>query len=334
MSGTFSTAVNFNCHFQSRVTIHMPDILKDEALFSLEIDYDISSVESIQLSFDLHSNLSLALEFGGCNKTYYDFESKNLSDAFHRYSKQYYSFCILSVSMHFTRNLNTEECSKFQAKRNTGFSVSWKHLEPEEVRRKHVFLDNDENRQFIRIANVIHEEKGVSVDMMKLLENIRSEKKRESQCKAGQMTEKIINLISRKYEDVSLKPMHKDQMTEETLSIASELYFEMIFCPNYDPETVQFYEGLFQNFSLETILKTLARILLMSNMPGRTENYVKAKALFDKVSEMFNLHHRDIAAITAPAKLLERYEELRSHQIDNDFIEGKAEYFNMINFSG
>ena len=304
----------------------MPEILKHEALLSLEIDYDIRSFESIQLSFDLYYYYCKELEFEWFNKTYYKFESETLSQAMRYYFSRYYSYCIKSVSIDFTRNLNTEQCSNWPAKRNTGLRVSWTHLKPEEVKRSYLFLDNDENRQFIKIANVIHEEKGVSVDMMKLLENIRSEKKQESHCETGQMTEKIINLISRKYEDVSLEPVYKDQMTEETLSVASEVYFEMIFCPNYDPETVQFYENLLQNFSLESILKTLARILLMSNQTSKTEHYITAKALFDKVSGMLNLRHREIAAITTPASLLERYQELETLQIDNTFIEGRAEH--------
>ena len=299
----------------------MPDILKDEVMFSLEIEYDIISTERISI------NSSSASEFSGCNKT--KFKSKYLSKKIRYYSSRYYSNCIKSITIQFTRFLNTEQCSKYKAERNTGLRVSWKHLQPEEVKRRHLFLDNDENRQFIRIANIIHEEKGVSVEMMKLLEKIRSEKKQESPCQAGQMREKMMNLISRKYEDVSLEPIYSDQITEESLSIASELYFQMIFCPNYDAETLRFYERLFQHFALETILKTLARILFMSNRTGRIEHYIRAKALFDKVSGMLNLHHRDIAAITTPASQLERYQELKNHQIDNTFIESKAKHCNI-----
>ena len=46
--------------------------------------------------------------------------------------------------------------------------------------------------------------------------------------------------------------------------IAASLYYRIVFCPYFDQLIVQFYENLMTNFPLETILKTLARVLLVA----------------------------------------------------------------------
>ena len=76
--------------------------------------------------------------------------------------------------------------------------------------------------------------------------------------------------------------IYKEDITEDTLKNAAKIYFGLVFCPDNDPEIVQFYQELFQNFRPETVLKILARILFVANEKRLFEHYNIAKALFDK----------------------------------------------------
>ena len=92
----------------------------------------------------------------------------------------------------------------------------------------------------------------------------------------------------------------------------------MASCPSIDFQTFDFYQNLFENFPLETVLKTLARILLEANDKSLTEQYQAAKTLFDKITEMMNLQYRDIAVITTGLLDLEMYPQLKDHQLNQE----------------
>ena len=91
-----------------------------------------------------------------------------------------------------------------------------------------------------------------------------------------------------------------------------------MFCPYYDPLIVQFYSDLVANFPLETILKTLARVLLVAKEKKLTEHYQTALALLDKITTMMNLQYRDIALLTTGAAELELYPQLKDHHLNHD----------------
>ena len=72
------------------------------------------------------------------------------------------------------------------------------------------------------------------------------------------------------------------------------------------------------NFPLETILKTLARVLLVAKEKKLTEHYQTAKALLDKITTMMNLQYRDIAVLTTGAAELELYQQLNNYHQNPD----------------
>ena len=67
------------------------------------------------------------------------------------------------------------------------------------------------------------------------------------------------------------------------------------------------------NFPLETILKTLARVLFVAKEKELTEHYQAAKAILDKSTTMMDLKYRDIAVMTTGAAELELYPQLNYH---------------------
>ena len=76
------------------------------------------------------------------------------------------------------------------------------------------------------------------------------------------------------------------------------------------------------NFPLETILKTLARVLLVAKEKELTEHYQTAKAILDKVTTMMNLRYRDIAVMTTGAVELELYPELNDYHLNHNTTDG------------
>ena len=98
-----------------------------------------------------------------------------------------------------------------------------------------------------------------------------------------------------------------------------------MFCPDYDPLIVQFYEDLVENFPLDTILKTLARVLLVAKEKDLTELYQTAKAILDKITTMKNLQYRDIAVMTTGAAELELYPQLNDYYLNHDTTDGSEQ---------
>ena len=119
-----------------------------------------------------------------------------------------------------------------------------------------------------------------------------------------------------------METITKQKINKETLERATAIDIRLVFCPDYDPEIVKFYQDLFENFSLETILRTLARILYVAREKRLTEHYSTAWTLFDKITRMMELQHRDIALLTTGAAELEYYTELKSHQLNQKIIDG------------
>ena len=259
-SGSFSTPFFgqpfdekiFHCDFDIKAIISMPKILEKSAKVVIEIDYDITSIENIEVSAKHYTSSSVASSWalGGSGNSFSKYESEKLSTAKRFVRRTFFSYYILTVNVHFTRHMSNEECRNWPARRNTGFNISWYHLDTEKVQPRYPYLE--QNQYYITLANVIHEQQGVSEDMTELMQSIEEEKKTDDSCEKGSVASPIRNMISEMYGNVSRLPIHADVITEETLDIADKIYFGIAFCPNFDQGTVEFYEKLFRHFSLET----------------------------------------------------------------------------------
>ena len=195
--------------------------------------------------------------------------------------------------------------------------VSWLYTTPRGIRLEQDYKYLENNKHFIRLANVIHVT-GDSPDLETLRTYLRTEKKEEEYCSVEPINSNFQEMITEMFGNVSTDPIYIDDITEETLELAGKIYFGVAFCPDIfvENETDQFYRNLFENemFSLETILKTLARILFVSNDKKLTEHYDVAKFLFDKITSMVSLQYKDIAVLTTSKTQLEFYKELRKHK--------------------
>ena len=176
----------------------------------------------------------------------------------------------------------------------------------------------DDNRQFILYANYLHRD---DIDNRNFLdENTRQlmiqnrvwETASECQRIGGHDITGLDKLET-------WEPIFRDNITRQTLDLAARCYFNAMFCSDHDPEMVEFYQNLLLHFPLETVLKSLARILFVTNKKKLTSDYIVAKTLFDKITTMMDLQYKDIVLLTTRATEIELYEDLEDHQLDPEF---------------
>ena len=156
-----------------------------------------------------------------------------------------------------------------------------------------------------------------------LVDDITREKMNGESYNEGEVSETAEILISDLSQNISMEAISKEEITKDTLERAAAIYFRNVFCPDYDPEIVKFYQDLFENFSLETVLRTLARILYVAREKRLAEHYNTAWTLFDKTTRMMELQHRDIALLTTGAAELEHFADLKSHQLNKQILDSK-----------
>lgn len=46
-----------------------------------------------------------------------------------------------------------------------------------------------------------------------------------------------------------------NELSEHSLKIAADIYFGLVFCPEYDDLTLTFYKDLFENFSAREVVQ-------------------------------------------------------------------------------
>ena len=46
-----------------------------------------------------------------------------------------------------------------------------------------------------------------------------------------------------------------NELSEHSLKIAADIYFGLVFCPEYDALTLTFYKDLFENFSAREVVQ-------------------------------------------------------------------------------
>ena len=238
------------------------------------------------------------------------------------------------IYVKYYRNIYDQYLS-WKTKRNTGMKVKW-HYEPKnELRPDDKFVED--NKLFILLANILHQSNGQTEDIEDLVQAIRKEKQKEKQTRNSEFCRNFENenMILTKYENISMKPIHSGEISEESLEAAASLYHSIVFCPDSDPLIVKFYKNLVEHFPLETILKTLARILLVAKEKELTEHYQTAKAILDKLTTIMNLQYRDIAVMTTGASELRLYQQLNNYHLNNESgREGPDNFQNTENIEG
>ena len=63
-------------------------------------------------------------------------------------------------------------------------------------------------------------------------------------CKGEKKSEETFNLLAEYKNESSSKAIYSD-ISEQTLVMASKIYFSLVFCPDKVHPTVEFYQNLF-----------------------------------------------------------------------------------------
>ena len=163
-----------------------------------------------------------------------------------------------------------------------------KNVEPDYrfVERDNDSNDNDnnnrfaeDNKYFIQLSNIIHEAKAIK-EMEKLIQKRRIATQEEyvqivqySDTKCSQKKWTFENFSS------STAAVYKDEISDLTLTSSVGRYFKFMFCPDYDPTVHDFYYNLLlkvhnsSQLQPETVLKTLARVIVEAKIKKQTEHY-------------------------------------------------------------
>ena len=226
------------------------------------------------------------------------------------------------ILIEYQRIMTKEFLKTWTRARRTGLKVSWTYARHEDFDPMRVGDFVWYNKDFVKIANIVQQEEVILSSNPDLVERdyvsdiskeVRAEKMKKNECSAGHMSPEIEKMLTDKYVNNTqveiLNTPDKIEITEKNLGIAANLYFSMVFCPE------RFYENLLENFPLETVLRNLARILLVSNEKKLVEHYDAAKLLFDKTSTLMKLQYRDIAVLTTGKEELQLYQDLKDHKV-------------------
>ena len=114
--------------------------------------------------------------------------------------------------------MEPSDYGKWINKRHLGLRVSWNFTQKVELNTRYT----EENKEFIRLANVIHEQ-GVTEEMRELMQEIKREKMqcnpecKVHSCTLGKVSNYSKNIIDQKYGNISVEPIHKNEITEESL---------------------------------------------------------------------------------------------------------------------
>ena len=207
---------------------------------------------------------------------------------------------------------------KCEKSRNGWFRISWHISPPQDIKPDYRFVSD--NKLFISLANIIHENNGVSEELRDFVNQ------KIMKCidvwKDIEVVRNIEQDILKKFNNVSTEPIYADEITEESLESANAIIFGMFFCSS-EVRLLKFYQKIIGSYPLKTVLKVLARMLSVPNEKKLNRHYNTAKNLFDKTSSLMNLNNKHIAVLTTAASDLARYPEMTNHQLSQEISRSK-----------
>ena len=224
--------------------------------------------------------------------------------------------------------MEATEFYDWEDKRHTGMNLTWRYYSHNNLRKAQYYTAENSradyrfagnNRQFIKLANILHQQ-GVTQQLEDSLASNRIMKKwrytYEDPIISGFcFDESFQNFLNTTSDD-------NEEISEDTLKTAVNIYFTFGFCPDHDLAAMQFYVNIFSNSEAppETILQTLARYSFAAKEKNQDEQHSTAKAVFQKAAGMLNLQYKDIAFLTMRASELELYPELENLKPDRELI--------------
>ena len=102
----------------------------------------------------------------------------------------------MKAAISCVRSITNEMWLNWKNKRHTGMKVTWRYEIEGEEEKQPDYRFADENKYFTLLANVIHQNGGITQDVEDLLREIREEKKLvTSECEVGILSNKSRNYM-------------------------------------------------------------------------------------------------------------------------------------------
>ena len=128
----------------------------------------------------------------------------------------------MKATISYVRSITNENWRNWKTKRHTGMKLSWRYEIEGEEEMEPDYKFAEENKYFTLLANVIHENGGVSREMEDLLREIREKKKLVmSKCEVGILSNESQNSIDRRFGNISMAAFYKEEIIGEHLGKGS-----------------------------------------------------------------------------------------------------------------
>ena len=168
----------------------------------------------------------------------------------------------------------------------------------------------NDNKYFIQLVNLLHVNANfLTEDQLKTSRYNFLNDKTSIVCDGyGKLIEytDLVEELMKKYENISSQPTYGDEVTEDTMETAAEIYFKLANCPTDNVQMKDYYLKLINDSSLSTILITLARLTSVG-IESKSVKLESARLLLLRLSDILDLDYRKIIAVTsAPQSQLEK----------------------------
>ena len=213
VSGSFSTPYfgeifheeDFELGLFFYINIYVPDKERENGSISLVID----------INYDIEGKKEYA--YVSCSDTCSSFEMLNATEK--KYKKEYSLKGDVFYIVSFVRRIRRDE-STYQ--RHTGMRVSWYYNDTVQPDQKYL----SDNQEFITLANAIHENRtGIRKELMRERhEALNHGNDVDAFCCEYEGCSSKTDLKLPSLDNVSAKPVYKNNITGETLATAAKLY--------------------------------------------------------------------------------------------------------------
>ena len=160
----------------------------------------------------------------------------------------------------------------------------------------------NDNKYFIQLVNLLHVNGNFLLeDQLKTIRYKFLNDKTSIVCDGyGKLIEytDLAEKLMKKYENISSQPIYGDEVTENTLETAAEIYFKLANCPTDNVQMKDYYLKLINDYPLSTILITLARFT-SAGMESKSVKLESARLLLLRLSDILDLDYRRIISVTS-----------------------------------
>ena len=237
-----------------QVQIYVPRDWRSNRTISLiiDIDYDIEENEM--------TRISEYVKVYGSNTKFSDYEE--LSPNLTKYKREFSLAGDQYYNVVYSRQMYEDELQLWTARRHKGLRVTWYYNQTILPDKK--FLNK--NQDFIQLVNALQQ------NQTGVFDKLRAERHNTlnlyHECYVGKLSKVTGHIALTSFSNFSKNPVTEHDIPRDILNTAGKFYFYFNHCPDDHSDMRDFYRDLFDNFSMRTVLVTLARLSLISLETG------------------------------------------------------------------